>query len=347
MNSITLALSFYVSRISARSLNNNLIISRKKIEHPVLSCLVGAASFFRALATANHPLCISGPLVITAVETSATSSPSMENIVADINRISAFLADAQIQELDVPLNVDCIVIAPSPVLHGAENVFRALEKRTLIANTLVLCGGIGHSTDFIYEAIAQHPIYAEIFPTINGLPEGRVFAAVLNKYFDVDAINEAGCRVLVEEKSTNCGANCFETRRLLERTYGEDFVPSSILINQDPTMQRRTRASFERVYEDVQHPPVLLSYPGLVPSMRASSHGNGSGLEFVTSPTLANGLWSVDRFCSLLIGEIPRLRDDESGYGPRGKLFIVHVDISDEVEDAHKRLQVVFGSGRI
>ena len=47
-----------------------------------------------------------------------------------------------------------------------------------------------------------------------------------------------------------------------------------------------------------------------------------------------SGMWTIDRYASLLISEIPRLRDDSNGYGPRGKGFIAHVDIPDEVEAA-------------
>jgi hypothetical protein len=52
-------------------------------------------------------------------------------------------------------------------------------------------------------------------------------------------------------------------------------------------------------------------------------------------------LWDTRRFFDLLMGEIPRLRDDENGYGPRGRNFIVHVDIPEEVEIAWARLQKV------
>uniref|UniRef100_A0A383VEQ5 Uncharacterized protein n=1 Tax=Tetradesmus obliquus TaxID=3088 RepID=A0A383VEQ5_TETOB len=48
----------------------------------------------------------------------------------------------------------------------------------------------------------------------------------------------------------------------------------------------------------------------------------------------AQGLWGVERFLSLLLGEIPRLRDAPGGYGPRGSGFIDAVDIPQEVEAA-------------
>ena len=49
-------------------------------------------------------------------------------------------------------------------------------------------------------------------------------------------------------------------------------------------------------------------------------------------------MWEIDRYISLLMGEIPRLSDDENGYGPRGKDFITHVDIPDEVRKAFDEL---------
>ena len=47
----------------------------------------------------------------------------------------------------------------------------------------------------------------------------------------------------------------------------------------------------------------------------------------------------MDRYLSLIAGELPRLRDDETGYGPRGRDFIVHVDIPADVEAAWQTLQ--------
>ena len=31
------------------------------------------------------------------------------------------------------------------------------------------------------------------------------------------------------------------------------------------------------------------------------------------------GMWTVDRYVNLLMGEIPRLTDNDAGYGPNGK----------------------------
>ena len=47
---------------------------------------------------------------------------------------------------------------------------------------------------------------------------------------------------------------------------------------------------------------------------------------------------------TLLMGEIPRLSDDENGYGPKGKDYIAHVDIPEKVEQAFLELKQVYGS---
>ena len=43
------------------------------------------------------------------------------------------------------------------------------------------------------------------------------------------------------------------------------------------------------------------------------------------------------------MGEIPRLSDDGKGYGPKGKNYIAHVDILEEVRNAFEDLKSVYG----
>ena len=56
-----------------------------------------------------------------------------------------------------------------------------------------------------------------------------------------------------------------------------------------------------------------------------------------------HGMWESDRYINLLMGEIPRLRDDENGYGPAGKGFIAHVDIPENVKKAFSELKYICG----
>ena len=55
------------------------------------------------------------------------------------------------------------------------------------------------------------------------------------------------------------------------------------------------------------------------------------------------GMWPMDRYISLLMGEIPRLRDNKDGYGPLGKDYIAHVDLPASVERAFSRLLKEYG----
>lgn len=101
-------------------------------------------------------------------------------------------------------------------------------------------------------------------------------------------------------------------------------------------MQRRTWASFRRVWTPDTEVR-FLNCPTFVPTVQVEA----DTLMF-EAPERA-GLWSMERFVTLIMGEIPRLRNDENGYGPRGRGFIVAVDIPPEVEAAYDRLQVPFG----
>ncbi|SQB39855.1 Uncharacterised protein [Citrobacter koseri] len=66
-------------------------------------------------------------------------------------------------------------------------------------------------------------------------------------------------------------------------------------------MQRRTMATFRRVTCDDPDSPRWLSYPGIVPTL--CQHDDG--VDFAGEQ---KGLWSVDRYLSLIAGELPRLR---------------------------------------
>jgi uncharacterized SAM-binding protein YcdF (DUF218 family) len=259
---------------------------------------------------------------------------------SDVNLIARFLAHEQIQDLQSQSSVDCIVICASAVLYQAEKLFQALESRPDLAKTVVLCGGIGHSTTLIYEAVAKSTKYSALAEEVLGLPEARVLEKILERYFNVSSITKAGCQILIEDKSTNCGANASQSRQVLEAA---GVSPSqTCIIIQDPTMALRTIASFEKTYGDLETPPKFLSCPILVPEVQVTA----SEFQYSVKGVSGDGLWETGRFFDLIMGEIPRLRDNDAGYGPMGKGFITHVDIPEEVEDAWQRLEDVLGNRR-
>ncbi|KAJ5297483.1 hypothetical protein N7508_007732 [Penicillium antarcticum] len=256
--------------------------------------------------------------------------------VADINLISEFLSDNQ-QDL---LPADCIVICASAVLHSAEVLFSTLQQQPSLTKALVLCGGIGHSTKLLYDAVKAHPTFSRIADEIQNLPEAKVLERILDVFYDRSLITKEGCRILLEPNSTNCGQNASFCHKVLDEAGLQ--APRTCIVIQDPTMMLRTKASFQKTYEDVQSPTSITSCPVFVPRMQLSQDGT---LELCPVSTTCEQ-WSKDRFLELIMGEIPRLRDDKDGYGPQGRGFIPHVDIPDDVEAAWSRLEIMVKRSR-
>ncbi|KAF3403611.1 Protein YdcF [Penicillium rolfsii] len=263
----------------------------------------------------------------------ATFTPSS---ITDINTLAEYLSDCEVRDLSSVSPVDCIVLCASQVLYGAEMIFAALQKRPGLTKCLVLCGGTGHSTDLLYRSVGKHPRYSRLIHTIQGLPEARVLERILDEFFDRSRITAQGCRILIEEESTNCGQNASESRQVLSQA-GFTTMKRSIII-QDPTMMLRTKASFERAYKDAPFTVSFLSCPVFVPKLQISCDGV---LQY-QNETIVSGMWTFERFIELIMGEIPRLRDDEEGYGPRGRDFISHVNLPSEIQVAWSRLAVIF-----
>ncbi|KAJ5407729.1 hypothetical protein N7509_001612 [Penicillium cosmopolitanum] len=262
---------------------------------------------------------------------------------ADINLLAEFMSDAQLQDLSPASTkpVDCIVICASAVLDQATTLFAALTRRPSLAKYLVLCGGIGHSTQLLYEAVRCHERYSKIYNEIEGLPEARVLERILDKFFDRAAITAQGCQILIEDRSTNCGQNASFTRQVLDDSAVYDM--KTCIIVQDPTMMLRTKATFEKTYEGGPCNVLFTSCPVIVPRVQVNSNGC---LVYSSTVDCPSRLWKHQRFLELILGEIPRLRDDEQGYGPKGRGFIAHVDIPAAVEEAWLRLVSTVGDSR-
>lgn len=265
-------------------------------------------------------------------------------LAEDINTISTFLSYDQVQ-LDpassTPQHYDSIVLCVSAIFHCAEKLFSTLQEHgSDLTSTVILCGGIGHSTPHLYTAVARNARYADLSEQINGLPEAQVMEKILDNRFNGIKVRESGVRVLVEDQSTNCGANATETRKLLQK-HGLLVSGSKVLIIQDPTMSLRTKVSFEKAFE--KDDVVFEACPTFVPRVIEE----GGRLRFDESGGVKEDeLWDMDRFLGLILGEVVRLRDDEAGYGPKGKGFIAHVDIPEAVLDAYERLEKIVQANR-
>jgi uncharacterized SAM-binding protein YcdF (DUF218 family) len=214
---------------------------------------------------------------------------------------------------------DAVVLAGNSVLHTAEEAFRLVAGG--LAQKLLISGGIGHSTQLLGQAVAAHPLYRAV--KAEGRPEAHILGDIARYIFGLDR-----SLILIEDASTNCGENAAFSRRVLEAS---GTAMDTIVVVQDPTMQRRTDATFRHAWRD-RPETAFMSWPTFTPQVAATE----GRLAFARQDIA--GLWPMDRFLSLILGEIPRLRDDASGYGPKGRGFIGPVEIPPEVEAAHARL---------
>ncbi|MEA1064970.1 YdcF family protein [Erwinia sp. HR93] len=209
---------------------------------------------------------------------------------------------------------DVIILAGNAVIPTIEAACRLAAEN---ARPLIISGGIGHSTPFLYRAVALHPRYSAL-PT-TGRSEAEIIADIAHQRWQIPEQD-----IYIESHSTNCGENAAFTRTLCQQ---QGIFPRSAVIMQDPTMQRRTVATFARVWRGDNKTPRWLSYPGIVPEL----YNTERSVHFTHGDA---GQWAVDRYLSLVLGEIPRLRDDASGYGPSGRDFIEHVEIPEAIEQA-------------
>lgn len=238
--------------------------------------------------------------------------------VEAINTVGQWLAQDDFSSGSV-CPADCVVLAGNAVIPTIDAACRiALQQRI----PLLITGGIGHSTTFLYAAVAQHPRYNTLQTT--GRPEAAILADIARQFWQIPAEN-----IWLEEQSTNCGENARFSAKIIAQAAGP--INTAIVV-QDPTMQRRTVATFRRVTRDNPDAPRWVSHPGFTPVLYQHEDG-------VMLANADEGVWSVDRYLALVVGEIPRLRNDETGYGPRGRDFIVNVDFPDEVEAAWQILR--------
>lgn len=249
---------------------------------------------------------------------------------ADLNDIIKFLSRRDIHRLTGQAlydgfgisQADLLIILGSSIPYLAELGARAFVDG--VAKELMIVGGIGHSTKYLAENIRNNPEYRDI--AVENRPEADILKEVVSKNTGLDVNN-----IIIENRSTNCGENASQALKVLRK---RAEIPASVIIIQDPTMQLRTHAAFLKTWAGEK--TRIISYSPFIPTIKAET----GSLKFSDN---IYGLWSFDRFIDLVMGEIPRLRDDQEGYGPEGKDFIVHVDIPDNVLEAYDRLQSIYG----
>ncbi|MBR4866299.1 MAG: YdcF family protein [Clostridia bacterium] len=209
---------------------------------------------------------------------------------------------------------DVMVLFGGSILAGGDLLAKAMADG--VAKTYIIVGGEGHTTQTLRDVVKAE--YPEI--ETEGLSEAEVYARYLKRVYGM-------VPDYLETASTNCGNNITNLLTLLKEN-GVEW--KNVILCQDATMQRRMDAGMRKYAPEGTNIINFATY-------RATVEADGYTSEI-------RGMWNIDRYVNLLMGEIPRLRDDEHGYGPKGKNFIDHVDIPEEVEAAFRVLREAYGA---
>jgi uncharacterized SAM-binding protein YcdF (DUF218 family) len=157
------------------------------------------------------------------------------------------------------------------------------------APLLIFSGGLG--------SITRH-LWSE--------PEAEQFAAIAR------GVGVPPDRILVENRSTNTGENVAFTRRMLAE---RGLDPQSFIVVQKPYMERRSYATFRKVWPEKE---VRVTSPRVSLDEYLGRYSNAS--------------LSVDDVVSIMVGDLQRIRL----YPAKG--FQIAQEIPPHVEDAYRRL---------
>ena len=249
---------------------------------------------------------------------------SVQQQAAWLNELAAFCGQRDVPELTRAAirqrlgqeQADVMVLFGGSILEGGKVLMRAMQQD--VARKYVIVGGEGHTTQSLRDRMHQ------AFPDIDtdGLPEAEVFDAYLRR--------NGRHADLLETASTNCGNNITNLLALLREN---DLPCESMILVQDASMQRHMDAGLRL------HAPTcrIINYAAYT----ARFEERDGRLQLQSD---AWGMWDATRYITLLMGEIPRLRDDAQGYGPRGRGFIAHVEAPQAVIRAFDELQRYFGN---
>lgn len=244
----------------------------------------------------------------------------------NINLLGEFLGKRDMDELSREKlkekygldQVDVMVLFGGSILAGGDVLAQAIKDK--VAKKYIIVGGAGHTTETLRQQV--HREYPQI--ETDNLTEAEIFQGYLKNVHDCAADE-------LETQSTNCGNNITYLLELLRR---KEIPFKSIILTQDASMQNRMDAGLRKyAAEDI----TIINYAAYAVEIRETDEG----LDYVRKP---HGMWTVERYVDLLMGEIPRLTDDLNGYGPKGKGYIAHVDIPKEVITAFEELKRVYGS---
>lgn len=245
----------------------------------------------------------------------------------NINLLSDFLGKRDIKTLSSDAleekyqvsQADIMILFGGSIPYGCDVAGEAVLKN--IAKNFMIVGGEGHTTESLRQAI--HNAYPEIVTA--GKMEADVMSEYIGRKYDIN-------KILIERNSTNCGNNVTYALEVIKQ---KKLCPCSIILVQDSTMQCRMDAGFRKYLKASE--VEIINFASYKVRVEVRNE------KLVIEPSDIWGMWDINRYISLLLGEIPRLSDDAEGYGPNGKDYIAHVDVPVNVLEAFKELKAEYG----
>lgn len=244
----------------------------------------------------------------------------LEKIPMYINELAAFCGKRDVAALTQDelmgkygiRQADVMVLFGGSIICGGDLLAQAIKDK--VAKTYFIVGGAGHTTQTLRDRMSQYLPEHDM----TGKTEAQMFAWYLEKYHGVRADH-------LETHSTNCGNN---VTYLLQMLKEKSIDCRTMIIMQDAAMQLRMEAGLAKHAPQIR----VINYA----AYQAVVCRKANRLAFEQP---IKGMWSVEHYMTLLLGEIARLTDDENGYGPNGKDYIAHVDIPASVKEAFAELQ--------
>lgn len=232
------------------------------------------------------------------------------NMIQEWNTIIAYLSEQE----TVTEDYDLAILAGNSLPYLADEVIQLYQQGKVTA--VMLVGGIGHATSFLRENFRKQGVI------VSSLSETDMYLEYFNLKYGIEAD-----QFLTESASTNSGENA---RFSLRKLQAANIQPKKVLLLQDPLLQRRIKAAFEKEWQGTN--TVFTNYVPVVPFIKTSDE------TIVFEENRLNGLWEQDYFLSLALGEIPRLRNDKNGYGPKGRNYIGAIEIPENVIHSYEKL---------
>lgn len=227
----------------------------------------------------------------------------------DFNLLNQFLA---MDTYNQDKKYDLILVLGNAIAQSALMAYQLYKDGH--SHYFMIAGGRGHTTDILENSIKE--VYS--LKNIHQQSEAKLFRYIIEAKYGFDD------SIILEERSTNCGENIQFAFQILKE---KNIDVKDVLLVHDPLMQRRIDATARYHRPDISFD----NYRCFLPKVEYSN----SVLEIKNEIW---GLWSNERYISLLLGEMKRVIDNKEGYGPLGKNYICHVNVPDDILAAYHRI---------